>query len=138
MTTDRPTPSNTGVSARMRRQRSSDTEAEWAVRRALFSLGLRYRKHYPVPGRPRRSIDIAFPGRRIAVFIDGCFWHGCALHKNVPKSNEAWWYAKLEQNKQRDAETSRLLADQGWLVLRFWEHDGVADVVEVIRTALAR
>lgn len=135
--TERATPSTVGVSERMRRQRSGDTRAELAVRKALFSLGLRYRKHYPVPGRPRRSIDIAFPTKRVAIFIDGCFWHGCAVHKNVPKSNEAWWSAKLEQNKQRDTETTVLLERQSWIVLRFWEHDPVQVVVEAIRTALA-
>lgn len=131
-------PASAGVSARMRRQRSSDTQVELAVRRALFSSGLRYRKHYPVPGRPRRSIDIAFPARRLAVFIDGCFWHGCVLHKSVPKSNEAWWSAKLEQNKQRDAETTSLLTEQNWRVLRFWEHDPVEEVVRAVRNALAQ
>ena len=67
------------------------------------------------------------------MFIDGCFWHGCVQHKRVPKSNEAWWSAKLEQNKQRDAETTALLSEQGWRVLRFWEHDPVEDVVQASR-----
>lgn len=107
------------------------------MRQALFSLGLRYRKHYPVPRRPRRSIDIAFPGRRIAVFIDGCFWHGCSVHKSIPKSNEAWWSEKLKQNRQRDEETTALLTDEGWTVLRFWEHDAVEEVVQAIRDTLA-
>lgn len=138
MTVERPPPANAGVSARMRRQRTSDTQVELAVRKALFSSGVRYRKHYPVPGRPRRSIDIAFPGKRIAVFVDGCFWHGCALHKTIPRSNDGWWAAKLEQNKQRDAETTDLLTEQGWRVLRFWEHDPVEEVVRAVRNALAQ
>lgn len=133
----KPTAESAIVSAQMRAQRVTDTEAELAVRRALHSAGLRYRKHYPVPGRPRRSIDIAFPGKRIAIFIDGCFWHGCGIHGSVPKSNRAWWQAKLDENRRRDRDTTEVLVEQGWTVLRFWEHDAPSDVAAAVASALA-
>lgn len=123
---------NAGVSARMRKQRVADTQAELLVRRALFAAGIRYRKHWPVPGRRRRTIDIAMPGRKLAIFIDGCFWHGCEVHKAVPRSNQATWRAKLGENKRRDNETTELLVDQGWKVLRFWEHEESSEVVAVV------
>lgn len=132
----KPTAESMTVSAQMRSQRVTDTGAELAVRRALYSAGFRYRKHYPVPGRPRRSIDIAFLGERLAIFVDGCFWHGCAIHRTVPKSNQAWWQAKLEENRQRDRDTTELLVEQGWTVLRFWEHDAPNDVVAAVTTTL--
>jgi len=121
-----------GVGERMRKQRVVDTQAEILVRKALFAAGIRYRKHWPVPGRRRRTIDIAMPGRRLAIFIDGCFWHGCETHKTVPRSNEAWWRAKLQENKRRDDETTEILVAQGWKVLRFWEHDEPSDVVAAV------
>ncbi|MEA4837167.1 MAG: very short patch repair endonuclease [Rhodospirillaceae bacterium] len=116
----------------MRMQRVADTQAELLVRKALFAVGLRYRKHWPVPGRRRRTIDIAMPGRKLAIFIDGCFWHGCHVHKTVPHSNEAWWRAKFEENKLRDEDTSKVLIDQGWRVLRFWEHEDLNHVVATV------
>lgn len=134
----KPTAESTIVSLQMRAQRVVDTEAELAVRRALHGAGLRYRKHYPVPGRPRRSIDIAFPGKLIAVFIDGCFWHGCELHRTVPKSNRAWWQAKLDENRRRDRDTTEVLVEQGWTVLRFWEHDVPSNVLAAVTDALHR
>lgn len=133
----KPTAKSLIVSAQMRAQRIVDTEAELAVRRALHSAGLRYRKHYPVPGRRRRSIDVAFPGKRIAIFIDGCFWHGCEIHRTVPKSNRTWWQAKLDENRARDRDTTEVLIGQGWTVLRFWEHDDPGDVVAAVASALA-
>lgn len=128
----RPEALDAGVSGRMRKQRVVDTQAEMLVRKALFAAGVRYRKHWPVPGRRRRTIDIAMPGRRLAIFIDGCFWHGCEVHKTVPRSNEAWWRAKLHENKRRDDETTDILVGQGWKVLRFWEHDEPSDVVAAV------
>lgn len=133
----KPTATSAVVSAQMRAQRVVDTEAELSVRRTLYSAGLRYRKHYPVPGRPRRSIDIAFPGKRIAVFIDGCFWHGCEIHRTVPKSNREWWQAKLEENQRRDRDTTKVLGEHGWTVLRFWEHDAASEVLAAVANAFA-
>ena len=125
------------VSARMSRQRSRDTEPENRLRRELFRRGLRYRVNYPVPGRARRSIDIAFPGIRLAVFVDGCFWHGCPEHATWPANNGAWWRSKLERNSARDLDTNVALADAGWTVCRVWEHVDVAEAVRTIEALIA-
>ncbi|MFJ3418368.1 very short patch repair endonuclease [Streptomyces sp. NPDC086082] len=119
----------------MSRQLSKDTGAELAVRRLLHSAGLRYRVEYPVPGMARRRIDVAFTRARVAVLIDGCFWHGCPEHATRPKANAEWWRKKLDRNMARDLETTEHLIAQGWTVLRFWEHespDAVAARVAVI------
>ncbi|MEV7556170.1 very short patch repair endonuclease [Streptomyces sp. NPDC089795] len=116
-------PSSPSVSARMSRQARRNTSPELAVRRLLHAAGLRYRLQVKVPGMPRRTIDIAFPGAKVAVFLDGCFWHGCPEHATQPKSNAQWWREKLDKNMARDRETSELLAAAGWTVLRFWEHE---------------
>ncbi|MFE1901550.1 very short patch repair endonuclease [Streptomyces yangpuensis] len=116
-------PSSAAVSARMSRQASRDTTQEVAVRRLLHASGLRYRVNFPVPGIRRRTIDIAFTRARIAVFLDGCFWHGCPEHATHPKANAEWWRAKLEKNMSRDRETTAHLESVGWTVLRFWEHE---------------
>jgi DNA mismatch endonuclease (patch repair protein) len=100
-----------------------DNDAELAVRRLLHAAGYRYRVQYPVPGAPRRTIDIAFTRARVAIFIDGCFWHGCAEHGTSPTSNRAWWSTKLLANQQRDADTTQHLERSGWRVLRYWEHE---------------
>lgn len=106
----------------MSRLRRRDNEAELAVRRLLHAAGYRYRVAYPVPGMPRRTIDIAFTRAKVAVFIDGCFWHGCAEHGTKPSSNSEWWATKLAANMARDRDTTQWLESQGWTVLRFWEH----------------
>ncbi len=129
------TPSSPGVSARMSRQASKDTAVELAVRRLLHAAGLRYRVEYPVPGLPRRRIDVAFPRAKVAVLIDGCFWHGCPQHATHPKANADWWRAKLERNMARDRETTEHLVAAGWAVLRFWEHEAPEDVA--VRVAAA-
>lgn len=103
--------------------RRRDTKPELDVRRLLHAHGLRYRVAYPVPGNARRSIDIAFTKAKVAVFIDGCFWHGCPEHGTRPRSNADWWDTKIQRNAARDAETDDVLAAAGWLVLRFWEHE---------------
>src|SRR5690348_10578560 len=105
----------------MQANRRRDTKPEVAVRRLLHARGLRYRIQYPIGGHRRRSIDIAFTKRRIACFIDGCFWHGCPVHFVAPKSNADFWRVKIQQNMGRDLLTTRLLTEDGWVVLRFWE-----------------
>lgn len=98
-----------------------------ALRRLLHARGLRYRVHVrPVQG-VRAEIDIAFGPARVAVLVDGCFWHGCPLHATWPKTNAEWWRAKIERNRERDRENDRVLQDAGWLVLRVWEHEPAAD-----------
>lgn len=105
-----------------------------ALRRLLHASGLRFRVAYPVPGMPRRSIDIAFTRAKVAVFVDGCFWHGCTVHRGVPSANHDWWAAKLAANCARDAETTAYLAALGWRVLRVWEHETAS---EALASALA-
>jgi DNA mismatch endonuclease (patch repair protein) len=100
-----------------------DTPPERALRSALHRLGLRFRVHVrPVPGLPRRA-DVIFPRARVAVFVDGCFWHGCPVHGTWPKANAEWWRAKIESNRARDADTDRRLTEAGWTVVRVWEHE---------------
>lgn len=117
----------------MSRQSSRDTAPEVAVRRILHAAGLRYRVNVPVPGMSRRTIDIVFPKAKVAVFLDGCFWHGCPQHATSPKSNAEWWRAKLDKNMARDVETTEYLEQEGWTVLRFWEHEPAEDVALRIR-----
>ena len=95
-------------------------------------MGLRYRVAWPVPGQRRRTIDIAFTRAHVAVYIDGCFWHGCPLHGTIPRSNSAWWQNKLEANRARDASANEQLHELGWTVLRFWEHEAPDAVAEQV------
>lgn len=132
-----PVPSSAAVSARMSRQGSRDTAPEVAVRRLLHASGLRYRVNVPVPGMARRTIDIVFPRAKVAIFLDGCFWHGCPQHATQPKSNAEWWRIKLDKNMSRDAETTEHLRDEGWTVLRFWEHEAPEDVAKQVTGTLA-
>lgn len=124
-------------SAAMRSVRTVGTGPEIAMRRRLHAAGLRFRVAYPVPGRPRRTIDIAFTRQRLAVFVDGCFWHGCPLHGATPATNSAFWRAKVEENTARDRDTDDHLTKVGWTVMRFWEHVPPEDAAEAVRTALA-
>jgi DNA mismatch endonuclease, patch repair protein len=101
------------------------TKPEVALRRELHRRGLRFRVQLPVPGNRRRTIDIAFTRAKLAVFVDGCFWHGCPEHGVKPSTNSEWWRWKLARNQERDAETARLLEEAGWTVLRLWEHEDV-------------
>lgn len=96
--------------------RRRDTAPELAVRRVLFAAGLRYRVAFPVPGQRRRTIDVAFTRQKLAVFVDGCFWHGCAEHGTQPSANSAWWRAKIEANRARDRDTDQVLSTHGWTV----------------------
>jgi DNA mismatch endonuclease, patch repair protein len=116
----------------MRANRGRGTAPELAVRRAVHALGLRYRVSFrPVFGL-RRTADLVFTKRRVAVFIDGCFWHGCAAHHTVARTNADFWANKVAGNKERDAETTRLLGEAGWTVLRFWEHEDPETVAGAI------
>lgn len=132
----RPAAMSKAVSGAMRSMPEHSTGPEMAVRRLLFAKGLRYRVQYPVPGAPRRSIDIAFPGKKIAVFIDGCFWHGCSEHRNIPAHNRDWWQNKIDQNRSRDSDTDEKLRAAGWLVLRFWEHNTTERIVSEIQEVI--
>ncbi|MGC5583463.1 very short patch repair endonuclease [Ornithinimicrobium sp. W1665] len=124
------------VSARMSRAPRRETAPELALRRSLHAAGHRFRVVHPVPGNRRRSIDIAFTRARLAVFVDGCFWHGCPEHGTQPRANGPWWAAKLAANQARDADTDRLLRDAGWSVVRIWEHEDVAVATAAVESAL--
>jgi DNA mismatch endonuclease (patch repair protein) len=113
-----------------------DTGPELSVRKRLHAAGERYRVCWKIPGCPRRTIDIAFTRLKVAIFIDGCFWHGCPEHGETPASNTTWWVEKIQKNRARDEDTTRRLEDQGWRVLRFWEHENPASVVARIRATL--
>ena len=109
-----------------------DTQPELALRRELHRRGLRYRVQMKVPGNRRRTIDIAFPRARLAVFVDGCFWHGCPLHGTAPRSNAEWWTWKIVRNQARDKDTDSILDAAGWTVLRVWEHEPVATAADQV------
>ena len=107
-----------------------DTGPEIALRSSLHRLGLRFRVNHPgLPGRP----DIAFTRARIAVFVDGCFWHSCPEHFVPPKSNSAWWQKKLDSNVERDRRKDRELAEQGWTAVHVWENEDPSEAAERIR-----
>jgi len=113
----------------MQSNRPRDTRPEIALRSGLHAAGLRFRKHYrPLQGS-RCDVDVAFTRWRVAVLLDGCFWHGCPEHATRPATNEEWWAAKLDGNIARDRRTDQMLRDEGWTVLRFWEHEATEDIV---------
>ncbi|MDG4836936.1 very short patch repair endonuclease [Micromonospora sp. WMMD967] len=132
-----PVPSSSEVSRRMSRQRRRDTAPEMSIRQLLHAQGYRYRVAWPIPGLRRRTIDIAFTAARMAIFIDGCFWHSCPQHKTNPAANSDWWSNKLETNRWRDSETNAHLEALGWSVLRIWEHESPADAVACIVNRLS-
>ncbi len=116
--------------------RGRDTGPEIRLRQALWKAGMRYRVRSRLTGRP----DIIFPKPRIAVFVDGCFWHGCPQHAVRPASNRAFWDRKLERNRARDAAINDLLTQDGWRVVRIWEHevdDSLAACVQRVQVELA-
>lgn len=121
--------SSLGNRRSMQSNRGRDTKPELAVRRLLHASGLRYRvSRRPLP-QLKRTADIVFGPTRVAVFIDGCYWHGCPQHGQRPKTNADFWNAKIDGNVRRDRETDRLLTEAGWTVLRFWEHEAPSDCV---------
>lgn len=125
------------VSAVMRGNRRRDTRPEVAVRSLLHAEGLRYRVDFSLPFDKRRKADIVFPRQRLAVFVDGCFWHGCPEHYRPAKTDpDGFWAAKLQRNAMRDRDTDRRLLECGWTVMRFWEHEDPGLVAARICEAL--
>lgn len=123
----------------MQGNRRSDTAPERALRSALHALGYRYRKDMrlsALPGKPRP--DIVFTRAKVAVFVDGCFWHSCPDHGRAPTSNTAYWLPKLEGNLQRDRNNDEALRSHGWTVVRIWEHVSTAEAVDTVQRALGR
>lgn len=124
------------TSARMKRVRRRDTKAEILLRRVLHRRGLRYFvDRAPIKGLRSRA-DLLFPRARLAVFVDGCFWHSCPLHATEPKTNQEWWESKLRANVERDRRTDGALEVAGWAVLRVWEHEAVELAADRVETAV--
>ncbi|NEA46546.1 very short patch repair endonuclease [Streptomyces sp. SID10815] len=121
----------------MQANRSRDTGPEMALRRAVHARGLRYR----VAARPikelRRTADLVFTKAKVAVFLDGCFWHGCPEHHTVARRNGDYWAAKVERNRTRDEDTDRRLGEAGWTVVRVWEHEDPLEAVSRVEEAVA-
>jgi DNA mismatch endonuclease (patch repair protein) len=103
--------------------RSRDTSPERRLRAALHRRGLRYRVNRRVEPNVPTTVDIAFGPAKVAVFVDGCFWHRCPEHGTLPKANGDWWFSKLEGNVARDRRNDEALSSHGWKVIRLWEHD---------------
>jgi len=115
--------STPAVESSMRANRRRDTGPEMAVRSRLHRMGFRYRVDArPIPSVARRA-DIVFRPQRVAVFVDGCFWHQCPTHGSMPARNQDYWKPKLDRNFERDRQTDEFLASIGWTVLRIWEHE---------------
>jgi DNA mismatch endonuclease, patch repair protein len=135
---DYPHPLNPGRSANMRANRRTDTKPEVALRRELHRQGFRYRKDYRLDlSGARVRPDIAFTARRVAVFVDGCFWHCCPQHGSQPANNTWYWKPKLERNVERDRAADAALTAAGWSVVRVWEHESLEGAVAAVVSALA-
>jgi DNA mismatch endonuclease (patch repair protein) len=122
--------SSPGVRTCMQANKGRDTKPELALRSAVHALGLRYRVGIRPLKQVRRTADLVFTRAKVAVFLDGCFWHGCPEHHTVAATNAQFWADKVEGNRQRDRDTDRRLAEAGWLSVRIWEHE---DPVEAAR-----
>ncbi|WP_445269231.1 very short patch repair endonuclease [Streptomyces sp. DSM 41634] len=118
--------------------RSRDTKPEQLIRRLVHAQGLRYR----VAAKPlqdlRRTADMVFRPAKVAVFIDGCYWHGCPEHYVPPKTNPGYWSEKVAKNMARDRDTDQHLKEAGWTVLRFWEHESPESCALTIATTVSR
>ena len=131
-----PKPSSESARNRMRAVRHQGTAPEVALRAALDSLGL----DYNVDTRPEKNLrtraDVVFMNEKVAVFVDGCFWHGCPIHGTQAKANVEFWRAKIQRNQERDCETNRALEESGWAVIRVWEHEDMTITAKAIAAIL--
>ncbi|RQW84068.1 very short patch repair endonuclease [Micromonospora globispora] len=130
--------SSAGVRKSMQANTGRDTRPELALRRAVHALGLRYYVNRRPIKSVRRTADLLFPRLRLAVFLDGCFWHGCPDHHTVAKRNAAFWAEKVSTNRRRDAETNAVLATAGWIVVRIWEHEPAEEAAAKVARVAAR
>ena len=138
MTDAYPYPSSAAVTALMKGNRRSDTRPERALRSELHSRGLRFRKDYLIANASVRvKTDIVFPRAKVAIFVDGCFWHSCPKHGHRPRANTHYWDAKLARNVQRDRRVTAALERAGWMVLRFWEHEPIELTAAVVAEAVS-
>ncbi len=122
-------PLSATVSAQMRRMPRKESGPELQLRRAMHRLGLRFRTQAPLPGRP----DIVLTRAKIAIFVDGCFWHRCPEHATAPKNNAEWWDAKLSRNVIRDREKDEAIRSLGWTPVHVWEHENPDEAAHRIR-----
>jgi DNA mismatch endonuclease (patch repair protein) len=132
-------PTNAHATATMRANRGTDTRPEVALRAALHRRGFRFRKNARLDLAPGRRVrpDIVFPKLRLAIFVDGCYWHGCSLHRSIPVSNTAFWRTKIEGTRERDEIQNEWLMMSGWTVIRVWEHEPATEAAErVIDTVM--
>lgn len=120
----------------MQGNRGRDTRAELAVRRLVHAAGLRYRVNARPEADLRRTADLLFTRARVAVFIDGCYWHGCPEHYRPAKVNRDFWSTKITRNRERDHDTTRVLESRGWMVLRYWEHEPSDEVATSVKTVV--
>ncbi len=128
--------STPAVRKRMQEQRTVDTGPELQLRRLLHAAGLRYRVNRRVSPSTNRRADVVFGPSKVAVFVDGCFWHGCPEHFRAPATNPDYWGPKIAGNRARDADTTARLEAEGWLVLRFWEHEDMAEAAGAVARAV--
>lgn len=133
-----PTSSSPGVRRSMRSNRGVDTRPELRLRSALHRSGHRFRKHLRPIADLRCTADIVFTRQRVAVFVDGCFWHCCPEHGTRPKRNGDWWKSKLDRNIERDERNNHRLTEEGWSVVRIWEHEPIANAVDLVESALTQ
>lgn len=132
-----PSASSAEALLRMRKQKRADTRPELALRKVLHAQGLRYRVDVPLPlDAVRRRADLLFTRSRVAVFIDGCYWHACPVHGTSPKANAGWWSQKLETNVRRDRDTDQRLREIGWQVIRIWEHEDPTEAADRVVAAV--
>ncbi len=115
-----------------------DTKPELALRRALHALGLRYFVDRAPLSEMRRRADLVFPRARVAVYVHGCFWHGCPEHGTWPANNAEWWRKKIEANQARDLDTAQRLRDAGWEPVEVWEHEDPAEAAQRIFELVTR
>ena len=129
-----PQPISAASRNRMRANRRVDSKPEVQLRSILHRLGLRFRKDFPIRLNGRRVVypDVVFTKRKVAVFLDGCFWHSCPAHGTVPKSNQDYWIPKLRQNADRDVDVSQRLRTAGWSVVRIWEHEPLEEAAAMV------
>lgn len=123
---------------RMKALRTRDTLPELLIRRELFRRGWRFRVDRRIDPTVRVRADILFPTRKVAVFVDGCFWHCCPIHSSWPKANSRWWKAKLEANTLRDRRANEALQALGWTVVRVWEHEDASSAADAVEAVLRR
>lgn len=135
-----PTPAASDAATRraMQGNRRVDTKPEVALRRALHAMGLRFRKDQAIQADGARvRADVVFSRARVAVFVDGCFWHGCSSHCRIPTRNRDYWKAKIDRNRARDEHVGAALEAAGWHVIRIWEHEPIIEAVGRVRRALS-